>query len=131
MDFSSILYFVDSAKLGQGKIMKIAYKIMIVILIILALSSGSTKVMLMPQEVEFFGAYGFTNTILIIFGASQVVGGALMIPLKTRMYGSIIVAITFIVSLVVLFLAGSLVPAVITLIATVWLGLVAKQSKNA
>jgi hypothetical protein len=69
--------------------------------------------------------------MLIIFGIVQVAGGVSMILFKTRMYGAIIVAITFLFSLVVLLLAGSFVPAVITMIATVLLILVARQHKNA
>jgi len=111
--------------------MKITFKIILVILVLLAISSGITKVLLMPQEVEFFGAYGFSNAMLIMFGCMQVFGGVLMVFFKTRLYGAIIVAITFLFSLVVLLLASSIVPAVITIVATVSLILIAKQSKYA
>ena len=111
--------------------MKITFKIILVILVLLAISSGITKVLLMPQEVEFFGAYGFSNAMLIMFGCIQVFGGVLMVFFKTRFYGAIIVAITFLFSLVVLLLASSIVPAVITIVATVSLILIAKQSKYA
>ena len=47
--------------------------------------------MLMPQDVEFFGKYGFTNPILIAYGAAQVIGGILLIIQKARFVGAVIV----------------------------------------
>lgn len=45
--------------------MKILSKIILVILVFLAVLSGVTKIMLMPQDVAFFGAYGFFGPILM------------------------------------------------------------------
>ena len=50
--------------------MKIVLNIILAILVFLALAAGVTKIMLMPQDVEFFGKYGFTNSILIAYGAT-------------------------------------------------------------
>ncbi|WP_126454745.1 hypothetical protein [Sulfuriflexus mobilis] len=47
--------------------MSILLKVNLAILVFLAASSGVTKIMLMPQDVEFFGNYGFTNPILMLF----------------------------------------------------------------
>jgi hypothetical protein len=38
------------------------------ILTLLAVSSGITKILLMPQDVNFFGKFGFSDPILIAFG---------------------------------------------------------------
>lgn len=45
--------------------MKVVFIIILFVLILLALSSGISKVLLMPQEVEFFGKYGFSNPPLL------------------------------------------------------------------
>ena len=90
------------------------------LLVFLAISSGLTKILLMPQDVEFFGKYGFTTFLLILFGALQVIGGLLLVFLKTRILGAAIVAVTFSISAVVLILAGS-VPATIATLVTLGL----------
>ena len=108
--------------------MNILHKVNMVILIFLATSSGVTKIMLMPQDVEFFGNYGFTNPILIAYGAVQLVGGILLIFKKARLIGSIIVAITFLISAVVLIMAGNIPFTVFTFVAMLMLGVVMKQS---
>jgi len=107
--------------------MNLTFKIILVVLIFLAISSGITKIMLMPQDARFFGAYGFSNAMLITFGATQFISGILMIIPKTRLYGAIIVAITFLISLALLVMDGKLLIAGITLIATALLGWVAKS----
>jgi len=111
--------------------MKIASTIVLVILILLATSSGVTKVMLMEQEVNFFGQYGFSNWMLIVFGLTQVAGGMLMILRKTRFIGAAIVAVTFLVSLVVLIMDGNVPVSIVTAVATLLLGVIMQQSRNA
>lgn len=108
--------------------MKIASTLILILLVLLAISSGITKIALMQQDVDFFGQYGFTNPILITFGAAQLIGGVMLPFKKTRFFGAAIVAITFLVSLVLLLLEGNLPVSVVTAIATLFLGVVMKQS---
>lgn len=108
--------------------MKIAFTILLVALTFLAIFSGITKVMLMQREVDFFGQYGFSNTILVIYGTVQVIGGFLLPFSKTRFVGAAIVAITFLVSLVVLLMDGNIPVSIITIVATLLLGVVMKRS---
>ena len=108
--------------------MTTAMKVILGILIFLSVSSGVTKIMLMPQETEFFGKYGFNNLLLITFGVSQVLGGALMVIQKMRIYGAILVIITFGISLLLLMLESNYAVSVITLIAMALLGVVIKQT---
>ena len=102
----------------------------LVILVFLAASSGITKILLMPQDVGFFGNYGFSNPILILFGASQLIGGILLIIKKTRFAGAVLVAITFAISAVVLIMAQKIGFTVFTVITLLMLGIVMKQSIN-
>lgn len=108
--------------------MKIMYKVLLVILVFLAVSSGLTKVMLMQQDVEFFGKYGFTNPVLIAFGLTQLLAGILLVLPNTRVIGASLVAITFLISAVVLFMDGNILVTVITLIFVALLGFVIYKS---
>ncbi len=110
--------------------MNILHKVNMAILVFLATSSGVTKIMLIPQDVEFFGNYGFTNPILILYGTSQLIGGIMLIIQKTRFAGAIIIAITFAISAIVLILAEKFGFTIFTFIALLMLGVVIKQSLN-
>ncbi len=101
------------------------------ILVFLAVSSGVTKILLMPQDAVFFGKYGFTSLLLIAFGATQVVGGLMMLALKTREIGAAIVAVTFAISAVLLILEGSVPTTIATFIALAFLGLTIKWTNAA
>lgn len=108
--------------------MKIAFVALLSLLTLLALLSGTTKVMLMPQEVEFFGRYGFTNPMLVAFGAAQLIGGILMPFGKTRFTGAAIVTITFLTSLVILLMDGNIPVSIVTAVVTLLLIVIMKQS---
>ena len=110
--------------------MRVAFTIVLAILILLAVSSGVTKVMLLEQDINFFGRYGFSNPLLIIYGLTQIAGGALMVFGKTRFIGAAIVAITFLISLVVLVMDGNIPVSVVTALATLLLGVIMKQSAS-
>jgi len=108
--------------------MKIASVVILVVLIFLAISSGIVKIALLPQEVEFFGKYGFTNPMLIAYGTTQLIGGILLVFWKTRFIGAVTVATTFLISLVVLLVDGNIPVSIATIVAMALLGVVAKQS---
>jgi len=108
--------------------MRIAFVILLAILTFLAVSSGVTKILLMQQDVEFFGRYGFTNPMLIAFGAAQLIGGILLPFKKTRFTGAAIVASTFVVSLAFLLIDGNIPISVVTVIVTFLVFVVMKRS---
>ena len=108
--------------------MKVASTIILVLLVFLAISSGVTKIALMQQEVEFFGKYGFSNPILVALGITQLTGGVLLPFRKTRFSGAAIVAITFLISLVVLVMDGNIPVSIATIIAVLLSGVIMKQS---
>jgi len=108
--------------------MKLITTIILALLVLLAVSSGITKIALMQQDVDFFGKYGFSNPILIVFGTVQLIGGILLLLRKTRFSGAAIVAITFLISLVLLLLEGNVAVSVATAVAMLLLGIVMKQS---
>ncbi len=109
-------------------IKSIAFLILLTILTFLAVSAGMTKIVLMQQDVEFFGRYGFSNPMLIAFGAVQLIGGILLPFKKTRFTGAAIVASTFLASLVILLMDGNIPVSIVTIVATLALGAVMKLS---
>lgn len=103
--------------------MKIAITIVAVLIGLLSIAAGGAKVALVPEEVEFLGQFGLTNALIVVFGAIQVLAGLLIVIPKTRVVGSIIAALGFAVSAVLLVMAGntafagvSLVPVVLALV---------------
>lgn len=93
----------------------------LIVLILLAVSSGVTKIMLMQPDASFFGRYGFTGPLLMSFGFTQVLGGIMMSLSKARFIGAALVLLTFLVSLVLLVLDGNYLMIAITSVATLLL----------
>lgn len=108
--------------------MKIAVAALLAVLTFLALASGLTKILLLQQDVEFFGRYGLSNLRLVAFGAVQLIGGVLLPFRKTRFTGAAIVASTFLMSLVILLMDGNIPVSMVTAIATLLLVLLMKLS---
>ena len=88
--------------------MKIANSIILVLLTLLSISAGVTKLMQVPQEVEFLNNAGLNNIAIILFGVLQVIGGILLIFKKTRKIGALVTAIAFAISTILIFMTGKL-----------------------
>ena len=86
--------------------MKILNMVLLVILILLSVATGVTKLIQMPEEIELFRGAGFTDLMTIIFGVIQTLGGLLLIPAKTRRIGAMIMVVTFVIATVVVFMNG-------------------------
>lgn len=110
--------------------MKITITIIAVLLGLLSIAAGGAKIALVPEELKFLSQFGFTNTLTIVYGIIQVLAGILLLIPKTRLYASIIAVLAFGLSVVLLFMAGNLPFAGISLIPVVLAGLVAYFSKK-
>lgn len=89
--------------------MKIFKIIILILLVGLGVSSGLAKIMLIPGEMDFFKGVGFSQTLLILFGIIQLIGGILLILKKMRKIGASVIAITFFASTILIFLSGKIV----------------------
>ena len=87
--------------------MKIAKIVVLVLLIVLGVTSGVAKIMLMPQEVQFFVGAGFSEDYLMLFGAGQIAGGLLLIVKRVRIIGVILLILTFAGSSFLIFIDGN------------------------
>lgn len=85
---------------------KIINHLPLVILILLSLATGMTKLILLPEEVELFAHAGFSNKMTFAFGLLQVTGGLLLIFKSSRSYGAVIMLVTFVVASIVVFYKG-------------------------
>ncbi len=88
--------------------MKILRIVLIAIITALGIAAGSTKVMLLPEEVAFFAKMGLNETMLILFGSFQLISAILFIIPKTCKTGAYILALTFGVSSIMIFFAGDI-----------------------
>jgi len=104
--------------------MKIVKVIVLVLLIGLGIASGVAKVMLVPGEMEFFKGVGFTDTLLVIFGVIQLTSSLLLLSKKFRKLGGIVLATTFSISTVLIFLNGSIPFGLFSLLPIMLVGFV-------
>ena len=88
--------------------MKFLSKFNLFILTLLGIASGTAKIMQLPEEMEFFQAAGFSSPMILLFGATQLISSVLMIFQKTRRPGAVILAVTFIISTVLIFMGGKI-----------------------
>jgi hypothetical protein len=109
---------------------KILFYIVLVIVVCLAITSGVTKIMLQPQDVELFAEYGFSNPILIMYGCIQLIGGILLAAPKTRTVGAALIAVTFLISAAVLALSGNIAVTLVTLVFTILIGFIVKFDRG-
>lgn len=84
--------------------MKIAKTILLVLLILLSIATGVTKLIQMPEEMELFRGAGFPDILTIVFGVVQVAGGLLLIPKNYRHLGARVMLATFCIATVVVFI---------------------------
>lgn len=96
--------------------MKLFKAIILTVLVLMSLAAGAAKLFQMPQEVQFFQAFGLGTVSLVIMGAIQVTGGVLAAFSRTRLAGSILMAVTFLVSAIMIFSSGQTVFAIVSLL---------------
>lgn len=76
------------------------------ILILLSLSTGITKLIQLPAEMQLFRGAGFSDFWILVFGWLQVAGGLLLIWPMSRKTGAVIMMATFAVASGVVWMSG-------------------------
>ena len=110
--------------------MKILMIVILVLLVLLALTSGVSKIMLLEQEVAFFGAAGFSNTALRIFGLAQITAGLLMIMSRYRIAAATVLALTLIASTVLILMDGKIAFGLVSIIPILLTGAVIRDARR-
>ena len=80
----------------------------LVLLVILAIASAMAKILKLPDELLFFQQAGFNELSLVSFGVIQLVSGLAMTFNKFRASTAIVLALTFLVSTIMIFMAGKI-----------------------
>lgn len=104
--------------------MKAVSKIALVIVSLLSLAAGLAKLMLVPQEVRFFAEIGLGNGSLQVLGAAQMAGGVFALIPRFRLFGLLLVALGFFVSLLAILMMGDAAFAAVSslpILVSVWL----------
>jgi len=82
----------------------------------------------LPQEVIFFEELDIGLIWMTLLGIIQVAGGFLAAVQKTRKIGASIIALTFLVSTLMIFISGNMVLGAVSLMATLLAGFLAWTS---
>lgn len=84
--------------------MKVLYKINLILIVLLSISTGLFKIMQQEADIQLFQVIGFNEIMTTIFGVIQLIGGVLMIIKKYRKIGALIMIPTYILATFVVFL---------------------------
>ena len=74
------------------------------LLFLLSIATGAVKIFMMPEEIKLFYAAGLTDGWIILFGVVQFVAGFLLLFPASIRFSSLVLAFTFIVATVVVFI---------------------------
>jgi len=95
---------------------------------LLSIAAGLAKVMQVPEEVTFLTGLGLDNTMIFVFGAIQIVGGILLAIPKSRMYGSVLVVIAFLLSAILVFVGEDFIFGIVSIFPVVITGYIGYQT---
>lgn len=110
--------------------MKPGLKINWILVTLLSIATGVFKVLQQEADIELFKAIGFTETMTLLLGIIQLVGGILLIPKKTRKTGGYIMIPTFIIASIAVFANAQYVFGFVSLLFIVMAYLVIFMEKN-
>jgi len=89
---------------------------LVLLLALLGIAAGTAKVMEIPQEMEFLLGVGLSADHILGLGVMQILGGVLMVLFKARFIGSIIAALAFLLTSVLLFMSENMLFAAVSLV---------------
>lgn len=101
--------------MAQG-LAKIFKYVLLALLVLMSFMAGIAKLTEMPHEVEFFELASISSALLFPFGVFQLFGAAFAVNPKTRKMGLINMAVAFLTSVVLIYLSGDVVFAVMSII---------------
>ena len=81
---------------------------LVVILAMLSVVAGATKVMQAPQELSFFQEAGIATQLLSPFGLMQILGGLISLFPRFRSWGLLVIAAMFGLSAMMILVAGNI-----------------------
>ena len=104
--------------------------ILIVVIVTMGFGAGMAKILVLPNEVEFFSKVGLNEAMLITFGSFQLLGSILFIPSKTRIAGGLLLTLLFGISSILIIRTGSIVFGVFSLLPILLIILALRIKRN-
>lgn len=96
-----------------------------ILLALLGVAAGIAKLLQAPQEMAFFqGAMGFSAEAIMAFGLLQVIAGVMLVFNRTRLVGAGLLGMTLFLSTIIIFMAGKIGFAVVSLVPVLMADLV-------
>jgi hypothetical protein len=86
--------------------MKIFQIILLILIALMSITAGAAKALLVPEELAFLEGVGIPQTMIVIYGVLQILGGVVMLVPRTKQVGLIIAIIAFAISTVLIFISG-------------------------
>ncbi len=96
--------------------MKILFRINLILLILLSLSTGVFKIIQQEADVVLFEKIGIGLIATTILGIIQFAGGILLVMPGTRKYGAVVMIPTFVIASVAVFANGMIVFGMVSLL---------------
>lgn len=91
-----------------------------ILLALLGVAAGVSKIMQIPQEMAFFqGEMGYSSELIVAFGAFQLLGGLLIVFKKTRLAGALLLGLTLFLSCIVVFMSGKVLFGLVSAIPVI------------
>ncbi len=94
--------------------MRMARNVILILLIAMSIAAGAAKILQTPNEAAFFAALGLGLTIMMLFGALQIVAGLLSAIPATRIIGLGLMGLAFLISAVMIWLNDQIVFALLS-----------------
>ena len=102
----------------------------LILLIVLGITSGISKIMRIPQEMEFFNEeMGFSVALIVSIGVAQLLAAILLFVPRTRTAGALILVATLVFSTVVIFMSGNNNFGLASMIPILMCGIVIAEGK--
>ncbi len=98
--------------------------VLTVAMILLSIAAGIAKFTLVPDELAFLSGFGFSETAVVMYGTVQMLGGILFAVPRSSVVGAIVVILGFLLSSVLLFIAGDIAFATFSLLPITLTGIV-------
>lgn len=113
--------------------MKTIINLTIVIIALLSLAAGIAKVTHSPQEVKFLQSFLFNDFTITLYGVMQILAavllsvGGLFSHQSAKLIGATMVALGFLLSSILIFISGSWIFGLVSLLPVALTGLIIKK----
>ncbi len=96
--------------------MKTAKTILLILLLLLSLATGITKLIQMPEEMELFRGAGFPDWLTLAFGAMQALAGGMLLIQCFQHWAARLLMLSYGIATGVVFANGMMVFGVVSIL---------------